>query len=50
MSVLQALVKMTYVTIAIFEFFGAMDFIKESLVIFRKALRKRRESDNRKHR
>ena len=50
MSVLQALVNMTYMTIAIFALFGAIDFIKESLVIFKKALRKRRERDNRKHR
>lgn len=50
MSVLQAIMNMTYVTIAIFALLGAIDFIKESLAIFKEALRKRRERDNRKRR
>lgn len=50
MSVLKVFVSMTYVIITIFALLGAIDFIVVSLAIFRKALRKRRERDNRKHR
>ena len=50
MSVLQAILNMAYLIIAIFALLGAIDFIKESLVIFKEALRKRRERDNRKRR
>ena len=48
MCVLQAIMNMTYVTIAIFALLGAIDFIKESLAIFKEALRKRRERNDRK--
>lgn len=47
MSVLQAILNMEYLIIAIFALLGAIDFIKESLVIFKEALRKRRERDDR---
>lgn len=47
MSVLQAILNMAYLIIAIFALLGAIDFIKESLVIFKEALRKRRERDDR---
>ena len=50
MSVLQAILNMAYLIIAIFALLGAIDFIKDSLVIFKEALRKRRERDNSKHR
>ncbi|WP_157750922.1 hypothetical protein [Janthinobacterium svalbardensis] len=46
MSVLQAILNMAYLIIAIFALLGAIDFIKESLVIFKEALRKRRERDD----
>ncbi len=48
MSVLQEIMNTTYVTIAIIALLGAIDFIKESLVIFREALRKRIERNDRK--
>ncbi len=47
MSVLQAILNMAYLIIAILALLGAIDFIKESLVIFKEALRKRRERDDR---
>ena len=46
MCVLQAILNMAYLIIAIFALLGAIDFIKESLVIFKEALRKRRERDD----
>lgn len=47
MSVLEAFLNTIYVTIAVFALLGAVDFIKESLLIFREALRKRRERNDR---
>lgn len=47
MSVLQVVLNLAYLTIAIFALLGAIDFIKDSLVIFKEALRKRRERNDR---
>lgn len=46
MSMLQAVLNLAYLTIAIFALLGAIDFIKDSLVIFKEALRKRRERND----
>ena len=48
MSVLQAILNTAYLIIAIFALLGAIDFIRDSLDIFKEALRKRRERDDRK--
>jgi hypothetical protein len=47
MFVLQAVLNLAYLTIAIFALLGAIDFIKDSVVIFKEALRKRRERNDR---
>jgi hypothetical protein len=43
MSVLQVVLNLAYLVIAIFALLGAIDFIKDSVAIFKEALRKRRE-------
>ena len=47
MSLLQAVLNLVYLIIAIFALLGAIDFIKGSVVIFKEALRKRRERNDR---
>jgi hypothetical protein len=47
MSVLQVVLNLAYLIIAIFALLGAIDFIKDSVVIFKEALRKRRERNDR---
>lgn len=47
MSALQAILNMAYLTIAIFALLGAIDFMRDSLAIFKEALRKRRERNDR---
>lgn len=47
MSLMQEVLNLAYVTIAIFALLGAIDFMKESLAIFKEALRKRRERNDR---
>lgn len=47
MSLLQAILNMAYLIIAIFALLGAIDFIMNSLAIFKEALRKRRERNDR---
>ena len=46
MSVLQAILNMAYLIIAIFALLGAIDFLTNSLTIFKEALRKRRERND----
>jgi hypothetical protein len=47
MCVLQAILNMAYLIIAIFALLGAIDFMTDSLAIFKEALRKRRERNDR---
>lgn len=47
MSVLQVVLNLAYLIIAIFALLGAIDFIKDSVAIFKEALRKRRERKGR---
>lgn len=47
MPVLEAVLNLAYLIIVIFALLGAIDFIKDSLVIFKEALRKRRERNDR---
>lgn len=47
MSVLQAVLNFAFLIIAIFALLGAIDFIKGSVVIFKQALRKKRERNDR---
>lgn len=47
MSLLQAILNMAYLIIAVFALLGAIDFMKDSVVIFKEALRKRRERNDR---
>lgn len=47
MSVLQVVLSLAYMIIAIFALLGAIDFIKDSVAIFKEALRKRRERNDR---
>jgi len=47
MSLLQAILNMAYLAIAAFALLGAIDFIRDSVAIFKKALRKRRERNDR---
>ena len=47
MSLLQAVLNLAYLIIAIFAFLGAIDFMTDSVVIFKVALRKRRERNDR---
>lgn len=47
MSQLQAILNMAYVAIAVFALLGAIDFIRDSVAIFKEALRKRRERNDR---
>lgn len=42
MTLLQAILNMAYLIIAIFALLGAIDFMIDSLAIFKEALRKRR--------
>jgi hypothetical protein len=46
MSVLQGVMTMAYLIITIFALLGAIDFIMDSLAIFKAALRKRGERDD----
>lgn len=48
MSMMQSILNMAYLAIAIFALLGAIDFMKDSLAIFKEALRKRRERNDRK--
>ncbi len=50
MSVLQALMIMAYLIIAIFALLGAIDFMVDSLAIFKETLRNRRGRNDDKHR
>lgn len=47
MPVLQVVLSLAYLIIAIFALIGAIDFIKDSVAIFKEALRKRRERNDR---
>jgi hypothetical protein len=47
MSVLQAILNMAYLIITVFALLGAIDFMKDSVTIFKEALRKRRERNDR---
>jgi hypothetical protein len=47
MSVLQAILNMAYLVIAFFALLGAIDFMRDSVTIFKEALRKRRERNDR---
>ena len=47
MSVLQVILNIAYLIVAIFAVLGAIDFMMESVVIFKEALRKRRERNDR---
>jgi hypothetical protein len=47
MPSLQAILNIAYLVIAVFALLGAIDFIKESVTIFKEALRKRRERNDR---
>jgi hypothetical protein len=47
MSVLQAIMNMAYLIIVVFALLGAIDFMKDSVTIFKEALRKRRERNDR---
>lgn len=47
MSLLQAILNMAYLIIAILALLGAIDFMKDSVAIFKEALRKRRERNDR---
>ena len=47
MPLLQAILNMVYLIIAIFALLGAIDFMRDSLAIFKEALRKRRERNDR---
>lgn len=47
MSVLQVVLSLAYLIITIFALIGAIDFIKDSVAIFKEALRKRRERNDR---
>jgi hypothetical protein len=47
MSVLQVVLNLAYLIIAIFALLGAIDFIKDSVAIFKEAFRKRRERKDR---
>jgi hypothetical protein len=47
MSVLQAILNMAYLIIVVFALLGAIDFMKDSVTIFKEALRKRRERNDR---
>lgn len=46
MYALQVVLNLAYLIIAIFALLGALDFIKDSLAIFKEALRKRRERND----
>lgn len=43
----QAILNTAYLAVAIFAVLGAIDFMKDSVVIFKEALRKRRERNGR---
>jgi hypothetical protein len=47
MFVLQAMLNLAYLIVVIFALLGAIDFIKDSVTIFKEALRKRRERNDR---
>ena len=47
MSVLQAVLNFGYLVIAVFALLGAIDYMKESVTVFKEALRKRRERNDR---
>ena len=47
MSVLQVILNIAYLIVAIFAVLGAIDFMRESVLIFKEALRKRRERNDR---
>ena len=47
MSLVQAILNTAYIVIAVFALLGAVDFMKESVAIFKEALRKRRERNDR---
>lgn len=47
MSVLQAVLNLAYLTIVIFALLGAMNSVKDSVVIFKESLRKRSERNDR---
>jgi hypothetical protein len=49
-SVMHAILNAAYLTIVILALLGAIDFMKESVDIFKETLRKRRERNDRKHR
>ncbi len=44
----DTILNFAYLAIAILALLGAIDFMKESVVIFKEALRKRRERNDRK--
>lgn len=44
---MNTILNVAYVAVAILALLGAIDFMKESLVIFKEALRKRRERNGR---
>jgi hypothetical protein len=46
MSLLQIILNTAYLTIVICALLGAIDFMKESVAIFKEALRKRRERND----
>jgi hypothetical protein len=48
MPVLQAILNMAYLIITVFALLGAIDFMTDSVIIFKEALRKRRERNDRK--
>ena len=47
MFVLRAMLNLAYLIVVIFALLGAIDFIKDSVTIFKEALRKRRERNDR---
>lgn len=47
MSLLQTILSIAYLAIAVFALLGAIDFMKQSVAIFKEALRKRRERNDR---
>ena len=47
MFVLHVVLSLAYLIIAVFALLGAIDFIKDSVAIFKEALRKRRERKDR---
>lgn len=50
MPLLQAILNMVYLVVAILALLGAIDFMKDSVNIFKEALRKRRERNDRSKR